>query len=116
MNVITKSELPKWLIFILPFDNEEEILSGIIVPFVLFSFMGMIAMCFGACKSWGFLMSLAICIISSTLIFLITEWLIVQIDIIRILRLRLKIHYTNTQNEEERIETKKRLLDLFVKV
>jgi hypothetical protein len=112
MRIITKSKLPKWLIFILPFREEEYILKGIIVPIVMFFFIWTGTLLYELYESpfFGFVITISIIgVIIATM-----WWLLLQVDILHALRLRLKSHYQNTKDEDEKIRTQKRLSDLCV--
>ena len=112
MRIITKSKLPKLLIFILPFREEEYILKRIIVPVVLFFFTWIGTLLYELYESpfLGFVITVSIIgVIIATM-----RWLIVQVDVLHALRLRLKSHYQNTKDEDEKIRTQKRLSDLCV--
>ena len=116
MRLITKPKLPKWLISTLPFREEEEMLSGLIVPFILFSLMGVGTMWYEFYESLLPFLGVVITILIFVLSFTIMWWLVVQIDVLRILRLRLVTHYKLIEDEEERLKIKERLSDLCVKV
>jgi hypothetical protein len=115
MKLVTKPKLPKWLMSSFPFKEEEETLSGLIVPFVLFSFMGLGVMWHEVEFSSAFLGTIITILIFVSIIAIIW-WLMIQIDVLRVLRLRLNQHYKITEDEDDRLKTKKRLLDLCVKV
>ena len=120
MKIITKSKLPKWIIASIPFREEEETLSGFIVPFVIFSVMGMgVAWYEFYEKITPFLGILMLIFMQQVFVIEIKDimrWMIAQFDILRILRLRLEQHYKTTENEKEKLETKERLSYLCVKV
>ena len=116
MKLVTKPKLPKWLMSSFPFKEEEETLSGLIVPFVLFSFMGLGVMWHELYESLIPFLGVVITISIFVLLFFILWWVIVQIDVLRVLRLRLDQHYKITKDEDDKLKTKKRLLDLCVKV
>ena len=115
MKLITRSKLPRWVISSFPFKEEEETLSGFIVPFVLFSFMGIGIMWHEVEFSSAFLGTIITILIFVSIIAIIW-WLMIQIDILRVLRNRLNQHYKITKDEEEKLKVKERLSDLCVKV
>ena len=110
MKIITESKLPKWMIFILPFRDEEYTLKGIIAPLVIFPLILMGMVLYESYKSSLFGLMITISIFG--LIILIIKWLIIQVDILRILRVRLLLHYKTTKNGPEKLDTRKRLSDL----
>ena len=115
MKIITKSKLPKWMIFILPFGEEESMLKEIIIPIVLFLVIGIWISVYELCNPsdtldlWMTLFFVGLFITS-------IWWLFLQADILHFLRQRLKLHYQVTKDEEEKGKTKKRLSDLCIKV
>ena len=108
--------MPKWVMSSFPFKEEEEALSGFIVPLVIFSFMGIGVMWYELFSSFSAILGIIISILIIILVFVIILWLIKQVDILRILRQRLELHYKNSKNEEEKLKTKERLSHLCVKV
>ena len=116
MKIITKSKLPKWAIASIPFREEEKTLSGFIVPFVIFSVMGMGVAWYEFYEKITPFLGILMLIFISVLVIAIMRWMITQFDILRILRLRLEQHYKTTENEKEKLETKERLSYLCVKV
>ena len=115
MKIITKSKLPKWMIFILPFGEEESMLKEVLFPIVLFLVVVIWISVYELCNPsdtlnlWMALFFLGLFITS-------IWWLSLQADILHFLRLRLKLHYQVAKDEEEKVKTKKLLSDLCVKV
>jgi len=116
MKLITKSTLPKWIISTLPSGDEEQTFEEIFAPLVIFPLIGIGIMCYSMCKSMFPFSGTIITIIISVIIIYIIKWMIIQTDIVHILRKRLEIHYKNTEDEKEKLKTKKRLSDLCIKV
>ncbi len=116
MKLITKPKLPRWIIRSLPFGEEEDVLSGFIVPFVLFSLMGVGTIWYQFHEALfpipGIVITASIFIIVAAIVW----WLTVQIDVLHILRERLMFRYKNTEDDEEKLKIKNRLSDLCVRV
>jgi len=115
MKVITKSKLPKWLIFILPLGEEESILKAFVIPLVLFLVLGGWVSVYELCRPSDSL-NLWIALFFFILFIVSVWWLFLQADILHALRLRLKFHYQITKDKEERLKIKRRLSDLCIKV
>jgi len=115
MKVITKPKLPKWLIFILPFNEEEYILKAIIIPLILFLFLWIGTVSSEFLNDLFHISGIFATIIFLSLTFASIWWLLLQIDVLHALRLRFKLHYEVTKDEEEKLKTKKRLSDLCVR-
>ena len=116
MKVITKSKLPKWLIFILPFNEEEYVLKGIVIPLILFAVLAAWISLYEYWEPSLDLIKFLMAVFFLGLLVVCVWWLISQVDILHLLRERLKLHYHLTKDEEERIMTKKRLRSLCMKV
>ena len=116
MKIIAKSKMPKWLIFILPFDAEDYVLKSVIVPFMLIIMVGMWVFLYDLCGSSLDLLRTVMTLSLVGLFFFNVWWLLLHADILYALRSRLKIHYQVTKDEEDKLMTLKRLRDLHMKV
>jgi len=114
MRIIKKSRLPRWVIAKIPYGGEEQTISSFIVPFVLFSLMG-IGMLWHQIDEvlW---IKIVVAVILICIILVIVWRLLVHVDILRMLRNRIKIHYQLTEDKNEKLELEKRLSDLCVKL
>ena len=116
MKIITKSKMPKWLTFILPFDAEEYVLKSVIVPFMLIVMVGVWIFLYDLCGSSLDLLRTVMTLSFVGLFFFSVWWLLLHADILHALRSRLKIHYQVTEDEEDKLITQKRLRGLHMKV
>jgi len=116
MKLITKARLPRWVMKSFPFKEEDETLSGFIVPFVLFSLMGIGVLWYNLGDSLPALLKSLLALSIISLVAVIVWWLVVQIEVLSVLRKRLITHYKNTKDDGEKLRTRERLLDLYVNV
>ena len=116
MKLISKPRLPKWLIALLPFKEEDSVLSEFMVPLILFSVIGLGIIWYDLCYEFIPYLGVIVTVLIIVLVAIILWWLTVHIDVLRILRERLVFHYRITDNEDEKFKTKERLKDLCMKV
>ena len=116
MRRIRKSRLPKWLISKLPYGNEDEIISAIIVPGMLFSLMAIGFMWYEFHDSRWILVEVLLFVLSVLCIFAIAWWTLAQVELLKVSRQELMLCYKLTKNSEEREKIKRKLADLCVSV
>ncbi len=116
MRRIRKSRLLKWLISKLPYGNEDEIISAIIVPGMLFSFMAIGFMWYEFHDSRWILVEVLLFVLFVLCIFAIAWWTLAQVELLKVSRQELMLCYKLTKNSEEREKIKRKLADLCVSV
>ena len=102
MKKISKTKLPKWIMSRLPFGEEDETASSVIVPGFIFS-------CFGIVAAWkdfydkiGFILGLIMFLSFVAIIIRIAVWLIVQVDVLKSLRKEMVLRYKLTKDISEK--------------
>ena len=102
MKRISKTKLPKWIISRLPFGEEDETASSVIVPVFIFSCFGIIVVWKEFYEEIGFALGLIAFLSFVAIIIRIAVWLIVQIDILKILRKETVLRYKLTKDSSEK--------------
>ena len=116
MKIIKKSRLPKWIIAKIPYGEEDQTISAIIVPVVLFSLMGIGVLWHELDNSLWIMIKIMVTLILIGIIVAVVWWIMVQIDVLRILRNRAKLHYQFANDDNEKLKIKKELSDLYMNV
>lgn len=99
-----------------PFESEDETISSLLVPGILFSFMGIgLAWYEFHNPEWTFLEVLS-AIILVLIVLSIARWLLLQVDLLKETRQKLMESYRLADNHEEKKEIQKELEKLYVSV
>jgi hypothetical protein len=113
MRRVEKLKLPKWLVSRLPFGEEDETISSIVVPAGLFFLMGIGFLWYEVSGSWdlgaGLLAIALVCIA-----FMFFRWLLAQVDLLKFSRQELIVCYELTEEPEEKEKIKEKLKKLYV--
>ena len=109
MRRIEKTKLPKWIVSKLPYKGEDEVISSILVPFVLFSFMG-IGLAWHELYNpeWLFIEVLITTVLVGAVL-ASAWWVLAQVDLLIRCRRELMLCYKLTKNSEEKEKIKKKL-------
>ena len=114
MKIITKTKLPKWLMSKLPLGEEEEEMSSMIVPMILFPLIAIGILWYKFHNPLWAAIEITASIAIMAFVFVVAWWIIVQVDVLVALRKRYSMLYVNIQDPEEKLKIKDKLAELCV--
>ena len=116
MKIITETKLPKFLVSRLPLGEEEEEMSSMVVPMLLFPAIAIGILWYNFHNPSWIILEIVATIAIMAFIFITAWWISVQVEILITLRKRYKSLYNIVQTPEEKLEIKNKLAELYVSV
>ena len=109
-----ETKLPKWLIYLLPCEEEDEVFNAFMLPIVFFFLVGIGVLWNDVINSIWIVMKILIIATLLITIFVFMCWLLEQVEILKISRKELILRYGLTEDTEEKEKIKEKLEKLHV--
>ena len=116
MKRIEKTKLPKWIVSKLPFGSEDEVISSVLVPMVLFSLMGIGVLWHEFYDPDLVFVEVLLTIVLIAAIVGFLWRVIAQVDLLKNSREELMHRYKTTKDKQEKEKIKNKLHQLCVTV